>query len=437
MPTDKAVPELNLSPGSLWQRVRASRLVQDVWKLFALQIAGRVVAFFASTYAMRSLGPEQLGVGAFIVSIVVEGAVLGDLGLNISGIRALGDHPDKRNETVSLVWGIRLRAALVLSVFVVAVAWAFRPVGSMGLWLLGAPLFVFTILSPQWIFQGIERLPVLNTIQLAQMATSALLYFGLFRPGARAELYVLVAALTEALAWGLSYYVLRRHVHMDWLGFDWRRAWEIIRTSGYAYGIVLTIFLYAGLEIPLITLLRSPEDAGVYRAAQGIAGTFLRVLSVLWLLLYPRLIAWKNRSDHEFRKRATTTMLLLSGLALLFDVTAFAVVPIAFDVLLGVEFQAGVWPCILICVGIGFILIGAVPTWGLLAYGLDKRQLAVTLTAAVVSVTLNVLLIPRFGIVATAGVKVVTEVIILILSLFFLFRFLRSRRNSMTTQEFE
>jgi O-antigen/teichoic acid export membrane protein len=117
-------------------------------------------------------------------------------------------------------------------------------------------------------------------------------------------------------------------------------------------------------------------------------------------------------------------------MALLLDLGAVIVLPVVFSKLLGSQFQAGALPSALLCIAIGFILLGAVPSWGLLAYGLDKRQLLVTLTAAVISLTLNILLIPRFGIVVAAGVKALTELVIFVLSAFSLFSFLRSRRNT-------
>ncbi|MGQ9765704.1 MAG: oligosaccharide flippase family protein [Armatimonadota bacterium] len=419
-----------MNPASVWYIVRSSKLAHDAGKLLALQFAGRVVAFFASAYAMRSLGPEQLGIGAFVLSIVGQVSVLGDLGLNIAGVRALGNHPDRRDEIVSLVWGIRLRVAVVLSLLLLVGVWVFRPIGSMTLWLLAAPLLILSVLSPQWIFQGMERVPAFNAIQLAQTAVTALLYFGLFRPGAQAELYVTVALVTQVLGWSLSYFVLRRQVDVNWLNFDWHQAWEMVRASGYAFGIAFTIFGYGGLEIPLITFFLSPEDAGVYRSAQSIVSVIFPVLAILPLLVYPRLIAWKNRSDQEFTKKAITIMFILAGLVILIDIGAVLLVPIAFRILLGTGFETGIWPCILLFIAKGFTLIGAVPVWGLLAYGLDKYQLSVTLTATIVSFTLNLLLIPRFGIIAAASIIAISESIIFVLSTVLLFIFLKLPRDT-------
>jgi len=159
---------------SIWQMVRDSKLLHDAGKSLALQLLGRAVLFFAMTYAMRSLGPEQLGVGAFVLSVASQVAVLGDLGLNYSGVRVLINNPEKRCQIISLVWGARLRAAVLFSAMLLIGVQVFRPVGSLAQWLLAIPYLFLLILNPQWIFQALERVPVFNAIQLVQVVIMAL-----------------------------------------------------------------------------------------------------------------------------------------------------------------------------------------------------------------------------------------------------------------------
>lgn len=420
----------------IWRTISTSKLVQDAGKLLALNFLGRIIAFFSTTYAMRSLGPEQLGIGSFVIATVAQGAVLGDFGLNISGVRSLVNVPDKKDETVSIIWGLRFRIGLFIASFMFLGVIVFHPVGSLSAWLMAIPLLIISVLSPQWIFQGIERVPIFNGIQLLQTAAAAILYFGLFQTGVQADLYIAVALCTQLMTWAISIVILRRWVRISWLKFDARKAIELIRQSRYLFGFVLTVFVYGGLEIPLITLLLSPDDAGVYRAAQGIAGIILPILSILPLLIYPRLIAWRNDSNQKFHRNALILIFGLSVLAMVLIGGATITVPIIFQFLLGENFETGILPCIVLFIAKGFILIGAVPAWGLLAYGLDKYQLIVSLVAAVTSITLNLLLIPHWGIVAVAAVNAISELIVLVLSTTFLLSFLNKELGEIQVGKF-
>ena len=406
-----------------------SKPARDAWKLLAQQAVGRVVTFFGAAYAMRMLGPRELGVAALILWAVAQGAVLLDLGLSVTGTRLLVNEPDRRDAIVSLVWGIRLRAALLLCILMLLAVQFVRPGGSLALWLTAVPLLILSALTPGWVFQGMERTPVLYSVQLVQATVASILYFALFRPGANAQLYLTVALFTQALGWGLSYHLMRRQLRMDWTKFDWTSAWRLLRSSAWAFATVITVFLYTGLEIPLITWLVSTADAGIYRAAQAMIGAFAPVLGAVPLLLYPRLVVWKNQSPLEFRHKSLVAELMLAGIGVFIVGTALVAVPLAFRILLGPTFEKGMTPCLLLIVAKAFVLVANVPAWGLYAHERDKTYLGVTCGVALVSITLNLLLIPRFGILAASAANVLSEFLILLGSSLALHSYLRAATN--------
>lgn len=423
-------PKINMLPSIklLWKRSRSSKLINDVSRLLLLQGINFIVMFFASSYAMRILGPEQLGIGAFVLSIVSQGRVLGDLGLSITGVRIMGNQPERRSEVASLVFGIRFRAAVVVSILMLLCVWIFHLIGNISLWIMAVPLLILTVLSPQWVFQGMERIPNYNIYQLIISIFTALMYFTLFRRGSTAELYIIVALFTQGLGWGLSYAWLRGQIKIDWKYFNYKQAWELIRESKNAFAIVLTIFFYTSLDIPLITLFLSTEQAGIYRASQTVVGVILALQMMLPLIFYPRLIAWKNISKQVFIKNALLLMLSLSFLSIVLDIGAFIAVPILFPALLGQEFITGIWPCILLFVAKGFVLVGSIPSWGLLAFGRDRYQLLVTCLAALVSIVINLSMITRIGIYAPAIAAIISELVISVFSTIFLINYLRSNK---------
>lgn len=406
-----------------------SKPVRDAGKLLIQQAVGRFVTFFGALYAMRMLGPQQLGVAALVLWAVAQGAVLLDLGLSVTGTRLLVNEPDRRDAIVSLVWGVRLRSALLISILMLLAVQLLRPGGPVALWLTVVPLLIFSALNPAWVFQGMERMPLLYSVQLVQATATAILYFALFRPGADAQLYLTVAILTQALGWGLSYYLLCKQVSVAWMRFDWLAAGRLLRSSAWAFATVITVFVYTGLEIPLITWLVSTTDAGIYRAAQAMIGAFTPILGGVPLLLYPRLVVWKNRSPREFRHKSLVAELMLAAIGVFVIAAALVAIPLAFRILLGPTFERGITPCLLLIVAKAFVLVANVPAWGLYAHERDKTYLGVTGGVALVSISLNLLLIPRFGIVAASAANVLSEFLILVGSSLALHSYLRATNN--------
>ncbi len=414
--------------GALWRAGVSSKLVLDAGKLVGLQFAVRGLAFIATLHAARSLGPEQLGIGAFVIALATQVAVLGDLGLNIAGIRELGNKPESRPETVALLTGLRLFAALVLSALFLIGIWLWRPVGHRASWLLAAPYVFFLVLNPQWIFQGVERVPVFNSIELIRVTVTAGLYLALFQPGTSALMYVAVGVATQGAAWSISYCLVFRYIRINWRLFDWNRAVAALRTSMKAFAVVLTVSAYSGMDIPLATLLLSAEDTGLYRAAQAVVGVMGPLLAIAPMILYPRLIAWKNVSREKFAQKASTAAAILTGVALLAMGGALLLIPILFPMVMGSAFKPAVVPALWLVLAKCFVLVAGVPAWALHAYNLDGHYLLVTFSVAVTSLILNLVLTPKFGLVGLSAVNALSELLILCLTAALLYRFLNSCR---------
>jgi O-antigen/teichoic acid export membrane protein len=200
----------------------------------------------------------------------------------------------------------------------------------------------------------------------------------------------------------------------------------MVRESSYAFAVVLTTLVYISLDIPLITWLRSSEEAGVYRSSQSILSIIMPILTILQLLVYPRLLAWKNHSREMFLRRSLTLTVGLGALAAALSISALIWVPLAYELLLGPAFLNGIWPCILLVLAKSLVLVSTVPTWGVYALDLDRKFLAVTACAAMISILSNLLLIPRIGIVAAAATSVMSEAVILVGASAIVYRYIRS-----------
>jgi PST family polysaccharide transporter len=412
----------------LRQQWECSKFVKDASTSLFLQVTARALAVVGTLHAVRCLGPEQLGIGAFVVVAVSQVAVLGDLGLSIAGVRELGNRPGSEAATVTLLSGLRLCAALILSgLFVMGLSF-WHPAGGRAPWLAGLPLLFVFVLSPQWIFQGLERIPLFNTVEVIRSILTAGLYLTLFRPGTRAPMYVAVAVAAQGAGWVISYCVLLRYVRLDWRLFHWARAFEVLRGSARAFAVVFTVAIYSGMDIPLATLLLSVRDAGLYRAAQTVAAGMGPLLTIVPLLLYPRLIAWKNVSAEVFARKGAIGAGALAIVALGILITAVAAIPRLLPLILGPSFEPAVTPTLLLIVAKCFVIVATLPVWGLHAYNLDGQYLSVTVGVAVTSLGLNLILTPRLGLIGLGAVNALSELLILCLSAALLFRHMgRSR----------
>jgi len=395
----------------------ASKLVRDAGLLFVLHSLGRVVGFLAAAYAMRTIGPHELGRGALALSVALQLAVLGELGFNIAGVRALRlSAPEHRAALVSAGVGLRILAALVLAGLMSAVVLVAVPAADRYIWLLAVVFLCLAVADPQWVFQGLEIVPVFSALQLGQVLVAAVLYVLFIHDGSAAPAYVTIVLAGQAAMVVASYVVLGRTLGLRAPSFQWQSARRLIGRNKYAFVITLSMFVYTGLEIPLISWLLSVRDAGLYRAAQGVVSVIMPLLMAAPLVLYPRLIAWRARPWPDFLRSAKRAAVAVCAIAVCVEAAALLAVPVGFSLLLGPDYRAGVAPCLLLFTAKAIELAGCVPAWGLLAMGADRIRSNLALAAVAVSVGASAVLLPALGLEGAALVVVLRETVIVLVS---------------------
>jgi len=120
------------------------------------------------------------------------------------------------------------------------------------------------------------------------------------------------------------------------------------------------------------------------------------------------------------QQRRLLRLFLLIGLPLT-SVLALAA-PWIYRIFFGSAYMDGVHIFQILAVGRLAVFLGQIYIWGAVAAGLDNEFLLATTTAAVFSVTANILFIPSLGLIGVAVVNVLTEFIIGAICWFFLNR---------------
>lgn len=378
-----------------------SKIVRDTGAVTLLRLIARLAAFWGMAYAMRAMGPEQLGVGAFVVATVEQLVVVGSLGLNITGVRQFEDNPLEQDTIASLVTGIRFRAAIILSLLMVIFGGVFQPAGTtLVLWLVAVPYLVAFIMSPLWLYQSLEKLPLFMAISLMRSAIAVALYFSLFQPGATALLYVMTVTVAEVVVCIASYWWLRNRVQIRWWHVDLKRAKHFLIESRFAYGITLTTIVFVGLDMQVVALLLSPTDGGIYRAAAKLIAALWLVMASVQQILYPRLFRWRQESREAFIHKSRLAFVSLVCIGCLISLSALIWVPVAFTFFLGPEYSSGIMTCILLVVGRALYFVSVLPQQLLLVYEKDNVVLWISIVAAVSTIIYIFTFAPLQGLIA-------------------------------------
>jgi len=401
------------------------------------QISRHSAVFFAGTmftaaagylfkvYLARVLGAERLGLYALGMTIIGFVGVFNGLGLPQSAVRfialykASGQFYELRGFIVRAV-GLLLSANLVLGVFVVfAGPWVadhFYHAPDLrqylGLFALIMILGALTTFFGQ-VLQGYKdvsrRTVITNFIgtPLMMLLTVLLIAWG---KGLRGYILAQVLAAAAVLvllvgfAWKLSP-AESRHAR----GPLPPLASHVISFGATVFGINLTEFLLAQIDKVLIGFYINAREVGIYAVAMAIVAFVPVALQSVNQIFSPTIADLHTRGDRELLGRLFQT---LTKWILAFTLPLATVVIVfckPFMRIFGADFEPG-WP-ILIVGTIGQLVNCGTGSVGylLLMSGHQKRLFKVQMWMTVMMVLLNILLIPRMGIIGAAVAAALTN----------------------------
>lgn len=391
-------------------------IVQRFVPIFGSRVLGVLVTLLATPIIVRFLGTKGYGEYAFLLSILSILVLLVNAGI-YDGIRKFlkeSDHPDDWEDRVFAFYTqIGFVLALVVSgVLYVAIATdvVAEYVGARFELLLA--LVAITVISRQAFsisrstLMGFDREDVSERYQvynkmLAVVAGLVLLAFGWGIEGLFAGMI-----LGNVVTAGLGFFRVARHVdygHLASVPGDETPRGRLLRFN------VLSVLLFAlfvsikHVDILLIQTFLGSQQTGFYKAALNLAEFVWFVPRIIQTtLLHSTSELWsQDESDRITNISATVTRytllftgLLIVGLGVLAEPTV--------TVYYGAAFEPAVEPLLLLLPGaMGFAVARPI-----LAIGQGKGQfkylIYATAGAAVLNLVLNVLLIPRYGIIGAA-----------------------------------
>ncbi len=403
------------------------RLVKKLFQMGFWRMASIAAAAAGGIWTTRCMGPQKLGISGMATAFYSQAALLVQFGLTPQLVREYksDQHGPAGNERlVSETLSYRLGCALLLSAIWAAIALCLKlPVNWWLSTTMGMAMLVANAGTCDWLLQAQEDQVAQQRIAAIGAVGSALLSFALLRhtspAGSDLVINAAVAITIGVLMWRAA--MPQKHqpsISLSMARQGLNRLWR----GRYLFLSAIVIYCYTCLEWPLIGWLRSVEELGRYRSAIQVVGAVQPLLALLPALLYPRMIEWsKLGAGHLWEKQLNVAkvILLLSVPAI---VATFVVVPMTYPYVFGERFRDAALPCCFLIASKFVVLLNGIFGWGLWALGKDRTMLVIMSITAALSLLLNLLLIPRFGMLGASIINIGSEVLILVACMVFSYR---------------
>jgi O-antigen/teichoic acid export membrane protein len=395
-------------------RVGSRRVVGDVGVQLGGQIINVALGIVTTVVLVRALEATHYGEWATIMATIDLVGLIGNFGLEQVAIRLATQEPEREGEWVGAAATLRLAVGIpALAAFAAVLAMI---AADEEMLITGLILSLGFLTSTLSLLRIIFRLHVRNHITVAFATLNSVLWAGSVIAiaalgGSMVAFAAAFIAITFVVQGGLALVALRV-IHVRWRGSH--KLWPQILGIGISVGVAATLtFAYGRIDQILIyELAPSPEEVGVYAAMYKILDNAGFIPVAVMVTLFPIMAGLYPADPPRLRRMMQIAIdylgfVALGGLAL----SIVAAEPIV-ELLFGSEFASGATVLTILIAAFIPICIGNVAGNMVVAMDLQRRYIWLAVLGLLLNVPLNVLLIPEYGIEASAWVTLATEVVV-------------------------
>jgi O-antigen/teichoic acid export membrane protein len=366
------------------------------------------MAFAISVYLARILGAQGYGVIALAMGVTLYLSKIADFSIEVIGTRELAKAPDSVSNLASAVTSVRLVLAAVLAAAAILVTQLIAKEPERTI----MSLYFLSVLpiagNTKWIHLGLENARPVGFSRIVGEALSLGLVLGLVHgkgdlwgaPVARIAGEVCFAVLLALM--------LRKRNCVFGLRWDLSIALPVFVQALPVLGHTLLWLIIYNSDLIFLRLFRDGESVGYYAAAYMLISFLANIGISYGMSLLPTLTRLGAKTVEE-RSLYHAALVDVYAVCLPISVAGCILASRLITFGFGEGYTSSVPALRVLIWCIPLLLLRTVPWVALLAREKQNLIFRAVLYSVIANLTLNLLLIPRYGIIGAAVATVVTE----------------------------
>jgi len=382
------------------------------------QIVSKILSVLLSLISLglltRYLGVEKYGWFTLVFTYVSFFTTIADIGYNQTIVREFSRDIQKSKQIFGTLFNFKL-ILICISIIAALLGLLFVPyhpdlksaiiIGIVALSISNLSSYGTSILQSQL------RLDLVALLDLIVKGITVL-FIALFVRWNLSFYYSIYAILFGNLIGAcIEYFFVK-----DWivLGpyFDKKLILKMIKIS-LPVGItaVLTM-LYFKIDALMLSVIRSPVEVGIYALAYKILDNVIMLWGLIMASIFPLLSKYHGMNDSTLYKKLLTKTIRLSVLlSVVILITGVTLAPFIIRVLGGSKFYSSIAPLKILLWAVPFLFLDNIFYNIMLSFGKTTYMIVPLITSLLVTVVLNILIIPKYGYMGASYVTVITEII--------------------------
>jgi O-antigen/teichoic acid export membrane protein len=391
------------------------------------QLVSRVIiitlTFIATIFLRRYLGRSGYGIYIYALNIITIVASLSDMGSYLTGIRESGKAGKSKPQALSIVYN--LRGLLSLAGFLLTVVilllipnpldWRLIILVSL---LVPVVVYKETMVS---VFHAFEKLYLSSLIQIFTSLISFVAFLWVVKNQLQiAHIFEIQLVAFLALLIAVSIYLVKNNYLT--IKFSTQKLWSLFKKSAPLGGILILYTIYSRVDTLIIGSYLGKDALGIYGLVYKIYDNLILPAAFLANSLLPELIK-KNQDSIQLLKQFSHKNLkfLIIG-AILIILATFVLAPILMPILTGDSAKGEILVLKILSLALVFAYINHLTGYLVIVFGKQIKSLKIAFLALVINLTLNLLFIPKFGLITAAVTTIITELLVLVLTYVFVIK---------------
>lgn len=395
-------------------------LVRNIASLGVVQIVNYVFPLLTIPFVSRIIGPDGFGVINYITAFVAYFVLLINYGFDFTATRVIATNPDNHTLLEKVYCEVsNARIFLFLMAIPIYMGCVFIfPILRENFWIsLVLFLNVFSnLLSPQYIFQGLQKLAIFSKLNLIKGVVNTILIFLLIRKPNDLLIYVSIGVFGNIMISLFWVFFVKFNFKLNFKLNALSSTLKVLWKDRLIFFSSIIFSLYTTTNIIILGFFDSKTNIGYYTTAI----TFITIVqSIINIPLASSLFPFIGRSFSENREAGIDKLRkivpIVFYLTLCVALGIFVLAPFIVNLIFGSKFEGSVIVIRILSL-LPFIsgMSGIMGVQTMLNLKLDHDFLRITTIGAFISIILNFILDYKFGYIGTAVSYLFTEVFIMV-----------------------
>ena len=386
------------------------KVIKNYLYNLSYQILTIILPIITVPYVTRIFTSEDLGNYGFYYSIVSYFSLFAMLGIGIYGTKQIAAARNV-SSTFWNIYAIQLTAS-ILALFVYVITLVSIPKMSGMVPIILGIVLLTKMIDISWLFTGKEDFKKITLRNTMVKVAGVISIFTFIKSSEDLYLYIFLIVIFDFLGQFVMWIPAKKFIKRP--SFDTKIIKKNLHPIVLLFLPQVAISLYVVLDRTLLGLLGSYSDVGIYEQGQKLTSILLTVVSSLGAVMLPRVAnLLSERKEKEAQNMVRFSFILYNLIIFPMIFGLIAINEIFVKLFLGQNFQDVKYVLYIIVFNIMFI--GWTNILGyqvLVVRNKNKEFMLSTTIPAIVSVAVNIAVIPFFGYIGASITSVVVEFLV-------------------------